>query len=58
MSPAADRPTNPVKDPKSVRAWVRTTAAGLTYILTVRAGFTDPVPLGKSSRQISPDTYV
>jgi len=34
-SPAADRTTNRVKDPRSVSRWVRTTAAGLGYILTV-----------------------
>jgi len=35
VSPAADRTTDPVEDPKSVRGRVRTTAAGLTHILTV-----------------------
>ncbi len=33
-SPAADRPTDLVEDPKSVSIRVRTAAAGLAYILT------------------------
>ncbi len=37
-SPAADRPTDPVEDPKSVSIRVRTAAAGLAYILTVSIG--------------------
>ncbi len=37
-SPAADRPTDPVEDPKSVSIRVRTAAAGLAYILTVSYG--------------------
>ena len=37
-SPAADRATDPVEDPRSVIFWVRTAAAGLVFILTVRSG--------------------
>jgi hypothetical protein len=54
-SPAADRPTDPVEDPRSVSIWVRTAAPGLAFILTVSLhsastnGFSLNVPLAQAS---------
>ena len=57
-SPAADRPTDPVEDPRSVSIWVRTAAPGLAFILTVsiRSASTIPtVPKLSLPRQAEPN---